>query len=126
MKKKSPLVELELSEDLEVKKPQLIDRYEGLSFGGDNYSSFVSHVDGVFKAAAKECYGHFVSLTEPIVSQEMIIKLVNIFKAWFQQQYWAIATLLKYSDHMKLAHFKHLLPFYDQTIFYCFLSLCHV
>jgi hypothetical protein len=124
--KKTPSAEIELSDDPLVKEQQIIEKYRGLSFGGDNYKTFLQHVDLVFKSAVKECYGHFISLTAPIVSQETIVKLVDMFKSRFQEQYWAIATLLKYSDHMKLARAQHLLPFYDRMIFYHFLSLCRV
>jgi hypothetical protein len=52
---------------------------------GADYNAFVKHVDGVFEKAVKECYGRFVSLTEPIVSQTTINLMVDMFKSQFKE-----------------------------------------
>ncbi len=75
--------------------------YPSLTANGDVYKTFVEHVKGVFSTAVADCYGRFVLLTEPIVSQPTINRLVALFKSKFQDQYWAIASLLNYTVHMK-------------------------
>jgi hypothetical protein len=100
--------------------------YGSLTADGDVFKYFVQHVEGVFEKAVVDCYGRFVSLTEPIVSQPSMVHLVDLFKEKFQAQYWAIAMLLKYNVNMKLFRCTHLLPFYDRMIFYHFLSMCRV
>jgi hypothetical protein len=76
------------------------DVYCSLIVEGDEYNAFVQHVDGIFCQAVVDCYGHFVSLTEPIVSQTQVVHIVELFKSKFQAQYWAIAV---YIDHVYLA-----------------------
>jgi hypothetical protein len=102
------------------------DPYPDLVFCGDYYKTFEQHVEGVFRDAVMECYGCFVSLTVPIVSQLTIVRLVDLFKSRFKTQYWVLATMLNYNEHMKLAKNEHLLPFYDRMIFYHFMSICRV
>jgi hypothetical protein len=97
-----------------------------LGFGGDSYNDFVQHVDGVFEEAVKACYGRFVSLSEPIISQQAIVRLVDMFKQQFPSQYSAISMLLNYDEHKKRNEREHLKPFYDRMIFYQFMSLCRV
>jgi hypothetical protein len=97
-----------------------------LGFGGDSYNDFVQHVDGVFEEAVKACYGRFVSLSEPIISQQAIVRLVDMFKRQFPSQYSAISMLLNYDEHKKRNEREHLTPFYDRMIFYQFMSLCRV
>jgi hypothetical protein len=92
--------------------PLLEDVYASLTVGGNVYKAFVQHVDGVFANAVFDCYGRFVSLTEPIVSQTTISRLVGMFKTRFPDQYWGIACLLNYNMHMKKVRSEHLLPFY--------------
>jgi hypothetical protein len=128
MKKTSPVstFPLDLTEAPDDRRQHIIETYQGLAFSGEHYTTFVQHIDGVFKSAVKACYGKFVSLTAPIVSQKTIIRLVEMFKSRFQHQYLAIAVLLNYTTHMNKERLKHLLPFYDRMIFYHFLSLCRV
>jgi hypothetical protein len=45
------------------------DAFAQLNFGGDIYKTFIQHADGVFEQAVVHCYGCFISLTEPIISQ---------------------------------------------------------
>jgi hypothetical protein len=102
------------------------DMYCSLTAEGDVINLFVQHVDGIFCQAVVGCYGQFVSLMEPIVSQYTIVRLVKLFKDKFKAQYWAIALLLKYNVHMKKFHSTHLLPFYNRMVFYHFLWMCRV
>jgi hypothetical protein len=97
-----------------------------LAFGGETYREFVKHVDDVFQTAVVECYGRFVSLTEPIISQTTICGLVDLFKIKFLNQYTALSVLLNYEEHKKRPDRLHLKPFYDRMIFYQFMSMCRV
>jgi hypothetical protein len=86
MKKQTPAsAGVDLSDDPLVREQQILEKYKGLSFSGDHYTTFVHHVDGVFKSAVEDCYGKFVSLTTPIVSQTTMVRLVEMFKAHFEQ-----------------------------------------
>jgi hypothetical protein len=101
-------------------------QYPSLAASGDVYKTFIEHVDSVFSQAVADCFGMFVLLTEPIISQQAINRLVALFKAKFQDQYWAIASLLNYTVHMKKCRSEHLLPFYNRMIFYRFMSISRV
>jgi hypothetical protein len=48
---------------------------ESLSFGGPVYLSYSIKVDAVIASAVAACYGHFVTLTEPIILQSTINSL---------------------------------------------------
>jgi hypothetical protein len=97
-----------------------------LAFGGATYREFVRHVDGVFENAVVNCYGRFVTLTEPIISQTSISLLVDLFKSKFPNQYSALSVLLNYKEHKKRLDREHMKPFYDRMIFYQFLSMCRI
>jgi hypothetical protein len=103
-----------------------VDLFPSLVVGGDIYKSFVQHVDGVFRQSVVDCYGCFVSLTEPTVTGVEINLLANEFKIRFAVQCWAIAAQLNCRNHMKNFRSQHLLPFYDRMIFCHFLSLSRV
>jgi hypothetical protein len=119
----SKMAEANENEDLPVRTS---DSYSQLDFGGDVYKTFVQHIDGVVEKAVIGCYGTFVSLTEPIISHQEIVRLVAMFKSKFAEAYWALAQLLNYTRHMKNTRSQHLLPFYDRMIFYHFLSMARV
>jgi hypothetical protein len=102
------------------------DTFKCLHLDVDVYTSFIQHVDGVFRQAVTDCYGRFVCLTEPIVPQSTMVRIAQLFKDKFKPQYWAIATQLNYCTHMKRFRTKHLLPFYDRMILYHFISMCRV
>jgi hypothetical protein len=60
MKKKKPptvSVDCEPSDDPTQLEQQIIKWFQGLSFGGNHYNSYVYHVDGVFKLVVEACYG---------------------------------------------------------------------
>jgi hypothetical protein len=86
--------EIDDDENVAAKQTEVGDAYRSLTFPADIYNVFVQHVDGVFRKAVRLCYGYFVSLTEPIISQPAIDALVTEFKARFSNQYWAIAKKL--------------------------------
>ena len=50
--------------------------YCSLTPDGDVFKFFIQHVDGVFENAVVDCYGRFVSLTEPIIDQLSIVHMV--------------------------------------------------
>jgi hypothetical protein len=97
-----------------------------IEFGNENYTDFVNHVDTVFRKACDGCYGRFVSLTDPIVSQATMKRLSDMFKAQFPVQYATLAKLLNYEAHFERKDRDHLHPFYDRMILYQFMSICRV
>jgi hypothetical protein len=97
-----------------------------LAFGGEIHQDFVQHVDGVFEQAVTTCYCHVVSLTEPIILQQAIVDLVNLFEHHFPNQCTALSILLNYEEHKKQPDCEYLKPFYDRMSFYQFMSMCYV
>jgi hypothetical protein len=97
-----------------------------IEFGSDKYMDFVNHVDTVFQKTCDECYGRFVSLADPIVSQTTMKQISDMFKAQFPVQYATLAKLLNYEAHFERKDQEHLHPFYNRMILYQFMSICQV
>jgi hypothetical protein len=83
-------------------------------------------VDSNIASAVNNCYGEFLTLTEPILSQATITSLADECHALFSLQCTAISTLLNFHENSKLQKRSHLLPFYHRMVFYSFMSLARM
>jgi hypothetical protein len=92
---------------------------ESLSFGGPVFLSYSIKEDSAIASAVAACYGHFVTLMEPILLQSTISYLAAAeCHSSFPLQCTVISTLLNFQENSKLQKRSHLLPFYYRTVFY--------
>jgi hypothetical protein len=109
------------------------ERYADLSKGGPSksydidpvkFKEFESTVNSVFLVAIKDCYGKFVAITKPLVTQSQMSSLCSDFKRLLPIPYETICMMLNYQDGRRLLkRYEHMNEFYDRMVFHLFVSI---
>jgi hypothetical protein len=87
------------------------------------FSEFEAFVESRIEFAVKQCYGNFVTLTAPIISQTELNAFVKKFVELMPQQFLVIWTMLNFNDNNNLKRRMHLQAFYLRMVLYQFIAM---
>ena len=86
------------------------------------FAEFESFVESKIEQLVKECYGHFVTLTSPIISQADLNLFVKKLVELMPRQFLVIWTMLNFNDNNNLEKRSHLQAFYLRMVLYHFIA----
>jgi hypothetical protein len=90
---------------------------------GDDYRFIVDKVNQTFKEEIIKCYTTFCSITDPLVSQEVMNSLVELYKQKQPEHYKFMMQMLGYTEKQNTVRSSHLRDsgYYDRLVFFQFL-----
>jgi hypothetical protein len=101
--------------------------YQGKSISLDlpksKFAEFENFVESRIALLVKQCYGNFVTLTSPIISQADLNSFVKKFVQLLPQQFLVLWTMLNFNDNNNLEKRSHLQAFYLRMVLYQFIAM---
>ena len=91
---------------------------------GMSFRRVTDEIDTTFKNAIQECYSGFCSITEPILSRNQVLHLIQFYKSNMSDHYILMKQVLGFhlkENKTKNVHLKES-SYYDRLIFYQFLQ----
>jgi hypothetical protein len=85
------------------------------------FAKFESFIESRIEVAVKKCYGHFVTLTSPIISQPN--SFVQKFVELMPQQFLVLWTMLNFNENKNLKRQMHLKAFHLRMVLYQFIAM---
>jgi hypothetical protein len=76
------------------------------------FAEFEEFVESTIEANIRQCFGNFVTLTSPIISQTDLNSFVNKFVELMPEQFLVLWTMLNFNENNHLKCQMHLQAFY--------------
>jgi hypothetical protein len=87
------------------------------------FAEFKAFIESRIHVAVKQCYGQFVTLTSPIISQANLNSFLEKFVELMPQQFLALWTMLNFNENNNLKRRMHLEAFYLRMVLYQFIPM---
>jgi hypothetical protein len=87
------------------------------------FAEFEAFVESSIERSVLQCYGHFVTLTSPIISQADLNSFVKKLVELMPQQFLVLWTMLNFSENTNLPKRSHLQAFYLRMVLYQFIAM---
>ena len=102
--------------------------YQGKSISSteqpkSKFAQFEEFVELVIERSVKECYGNFVTLTSPIISQSDLNSFVKKLVELLPQQFLVLWSMLNFNENLTFTKRSHLQAFYLRMVLYQFIAL---
>ena len=111
--------ELKTSTELLAKQSKL-----NSSFTMKQYTHVNAIIDKSFELAIRKCYIEFNEITLPLISNDEILRLVDIYKDQLHPHYSIMKQMMNFDSKEKQIKFSHLKMsgFYDKILFFLYLA----
>lgn len=107
---------------------QRIESNPSVTLEGDDFEFVLVEINKAFENAMQSCYIDFESITEPLLTREQILHLLQIYKNKLPNHYNLMKQLLGFHQKVNKQRNIHLKEsqYYDRIIFYQFLQQSRV